>query len=366
MTQDPRLAIGLMSGTSLDGIDAALIESDGVGLVRPLGFTSRAYDPDFRARLRAVLGGQGPVAAVERELTLRHARIVETLIAESGYTVEAITVIGFHGHTILHEPAAGRTWQIGDGALLARETGIDVVSDLRANDVAHGGEGAPLVPLFQAALASDWEKPVAVLNVGGVANVTWIGDPDEPLIAFDTGPGNALINDWCERKAGRAFDEGGGLGLSGRVRESLLQELLSNSYFDRAAPKSLDRDHFRTDLPADLSLADGAATLAAFTAGAVARALEQVPRPPRRWLISGGGRHNAALMKEFGQRLPGLVAPIEAVGWNGDALEAQAFAYLALRSLDGQVLTYPTTTGVKEAVTGGQFHAKPSPFETRG
>ncbi len=357
MAEKLKRAIGLMSGTSLDGIDAALIASDGRGQVRPEGFVSQPYDEAFRARLRGVLGGQGPVAAVERDLTLRHAELVERLLDQAGQTPGAITVVGFHGHTILHEPDQGRTWQIGDGALLAREVGIPVVCDLRANDVAHDGQGAPLVPVYQAALAHNWGKPVAVLNIGGVANITWIGEADEPLVAFDTGPGNALINDWMEREAGKAFDRDGSLSLSGAVDRTVLDGLLSHPYFDRPAPKSLDRDDFGLGTLPALSLADGAATLAAFTAAAVARGLAQVPRPPRRWLVTGGGRHNAGIMKQLRDRLGAPVEPIETVGWDGDALEAQAFAYLALRSLQGLPLSFPTTTGVRQAVSGGRLFA---------
>lgn len=352
-------ALGLMSGTSLDGIDAALIRSDGARSVTAGASISLPYDPETRRRLRSVLGGQGPVAEVERDVTLRHAEAVRRLLDEAGVEASEVRVIGFHGHTILHRPQEGHTWQIGDGALLAAETGIDVVADLRSNDVAQGGEGAPLVPLFQAALAADLAHPLAVVNIGGVANVTWIGATERQVLAFDTGPGNALINDWVEQHGRAPLDVDGALAGAGQVDEALLTRLLDNPYFDRLPPKSLDRDDFSAAPVAGLSLEDGAATLTAFTTATIAKAAAHFPAPVRRWLITGGGRHNPTLMAALAARVEAPVEPVEAVGWQGDVLEAQAFAYLALRSLAGLPLTLPTTTGVSQAASGGCLHKAP-------
>jgi anhydro-N-acetylmuramic acid kinase len=354
-------AVGLMSGTSMDGIDAALIRSDGVGAVAAAAFLSLPYDADLRRGLRSVLGGKGPVEAVARDLTLRHAEAVRRLLQEAGIAAAAVRVIGFHGHTILHRPQEGRTWQIGDGALLAAETGIDVVADLRGNDMVLGGEGAPLVPLYQAALAAGLERPLAVVNIGGVANVTWIGQGgigagEDEVLAFDTGPGNALIDDWVERHGGEPLDRDGAFARAGKVDAAVLERLLDNPYFARRPPKSLDRDDFTGDAVAGLSLEDGAATLTAFTAATIAGAAAHFPAPPRRWLVTGGGRHNPALMAALAERLDAPVEPVEAVGWRGDALEAEAFAYLALRSLAGLPLTLPTTTGVSRPASGGRLH----------
>jgi anhydro-N-acetylmuramic acid kinase len=263
--------------------------------------------------------------------------------------------IGFHGHTILHRPETGRTWQIGDSALLARETGIDVVGDLRQADVAAGGQGAPLAPAYHGALAVPLEKPLAVVNIGGVANVTWIGR-DGALLAFDTGPGNALIDDWVRRHTGAAADFDGRLAKNGSVDETVLAALLKHDYFNRPPPKSLDRDDFDAAPVAALSPADGAATLTAFTAAAVAQAKAVFPEPVVRWLICGGGRHNPALMAALAGRLGAPVAPIEQAGRDGDALEAQAFGYLAVRSLRGLPLSWPTTTGVPAPAPGGQLY----------
>ncbi len=357
-SKDRLLALGLMSGTSCDGVDAALVETDGRAAISCGSWLSEPYDTAFHDRLRSVLGGRGDVVAVERELTERHAHAVRDLLARQNIAPRNVDVIGFHGQTVLHEPERGRTWQIGDGPLLAGLTGIDVVNDFRSADVAAGGQGAPFVPLFHAALAAALPRPLAVLNIGGVANVTWIGEEgvDGELIAFDTGPGNAMLNDWTLRHTSRPADIGGALAGSGRVDAGALSALLTNPYFERPAPKSLDRDAFDAAPLERLSAADGAATLVAFTAAAVAQAQKLFPRPVDRWLIAGGGRHNPTIMAALAQRLGAAVAPVEAVGWDGDALEAQAFAYLAVRSLRGLPLSVPTTTGVSRPLTGGRLN----------
>jgi len=351
-----RLALGLMSGTSLDGIDAALLWTDGIRIEKTGLSATFPYDPALRDGLRGILGGEGPVEAVERALTEAHAAAVDRFLSDAALSKDAVDVIGFHGHTILHRPNEGRTWQIGDGALLAALCGTDVVCDLRSNDVANGGQGAPIVPLYHQALARDLKKPVCILNIGGVANLTWIGTGEDDLIAFDTGPGNALLDEWTEAKTGKIFDEGGALARAGTVDQAILQILLANTYFDAAPPKSLDRIDFDLSALSGLSAAVGAATLTRFTCEAIARAEPLLPEPPCRWLVTGGGRHNPVMMDGLNQLLTSQVEPVEAVGWNGDALEAQAFAFLAVRSLDGLPLTIPSTTGVSKPVTGGRHY----------
>jgi anhydro-N-acetylmuramic acid kinase len=345
-------AIGLMSGTSLDGIDVAMIETDGVARVVPGPLLTVPYPDDFRERLRSVLGGFGPVVEVETELTSLHAEAVERF--RKHHPAIAVDLVGFHGHTILHRPAERRTWQLGDGALLARRLSIDVIGDFRSADVAAGGEGAPLAPLYHAALAASLAKPLAVLNLGGVGNVTWIGD-DQQILAFDTGPGNALIDDWVRRHTGAAADIGGALAGAGHASEAHVAGFLKRTYFARVPPKSLDRDDFRDAVPDGLPLEDGAATLTEMTAAAVAAARRYFPAPAREWLVSGGGRHNPALMTALARRLGAPVRPVEAAGWNGDALEAQAFAYLAVRSVAGLPLSLPSTTGAPQPMTGGRL-----------
>lgn len=354
------LFLGLMSGTSLDGVDAALLETDGLQRLEAGLFQSFPYDVGFRERLRALMDGQGEVEPVEQELTHRHADAVAALLAAAGLEAGQVRAIGFHGQTILHEPEKGRTWQIGDGALLAKLTGIPVVCDFRSADLAAGGEGAPLAPLYHAARASSLPRPLAVLNLGGVGNVTWIGLEEDSLIAFDTGPGNALLDDWARRHAGLPCDLDGALAAAGQVEETALRTLLQDPYFAEKPPKSLDRNAFDPAPLSGLGLEDGAATLAAFTVEAVQRAVQHFPEPPLRWLVTGGGRHNPVLMQRLAARLDAPVQPVEAVGWNGDALEAEAFAYLCARSLAGLPLSLPSTTGVPRPMSGGRLFNPPS------
>ncbi len=351
----PIRAIGLMSGTSLDGIDAALIETDGEAVAAFGPSRTSPYDPALRERLRATLGQRAAPDALVCDLTEAHARAVAALLAEADLAAGDIGILGFHGHTIWHRPREGVTVQIGDGARLARLTAIEVVSDFRSADVAAGGEGAPFVPLYHAALASELDRPIAVLNLGGVANLTWIG-ADGRLMAFDTGPGNALMDEWCAAQTGQSFDAGGALAAAGTVDEARLARMLDHPYFDRPPPKSLDRLDFAADAVAGLSAADGAATLCAFTAAAVARGAALFPAPVTRFLATGGGRHNAALMAALSEALPAPVAPVEAAGWDGDALEAQAFAFLAVRSVRGLPLSLPETTGCARPTPGGRRH----------
>lgn len=398
-------AIGLMSGTSMDGIDVALIETDGEdALVRGPSATF-AYDDAFRGRLAAAIedaraltdrsARPGCLGAVERDLTERHAAAVRQFLAKHSIAPADIAVIGFHGQTVLHkgslvattavgEPRAvldtppvwpveeqrTLTVQLGDGRRLAKLSGIDVVYDLRAADAEAGGQGAPLAPIYHRAMAAKLpQRPVAVVNIGGVANVTWIG-ANGALIAFDTGPGNALIDDWMLRHTGRAMDPDGSTAARGQVNEEALAALFRDEYcgrvlseyFARVPPKSLDRNAFRADAVQGLGVADGAATLTAFTAAAIARAREHFPEEPRLWVICGGGRRNKTLMAMLAARVEYAVVPAEAAGFDGDAVEAEAWAYLAVRSLRGLPITFPGTTGVPLPMTGGVLARTGMPF----
>lgn len=349
----------------MDGVDAALLRTDGRERIEAGPALTLPYDDAFRGKLRSVLGGKGDVRGVERELTLRHAAAVRALLAKACLAPGQVGLVGFHGQTILHAPDQGKTWQIGDGALLAAETGIDVVCDFRSADVAAGGQGAPLVPVFHAALAGGLERPLAVLNIGGVANVTWIGPSgigeSGDLLAFDTGPGNAPIDDWALRHTGMAVDRDGALARSGTVDRAILGRLLAHPYFAQKPPKSLDRDAFDLSPVNSLGTADGAATLTAFTTGAVHRASAHFPAAPQRWIVCGGGRHNPAILQGLRALLAAPVDPAEALGWDGDALEAQAFAYLAVRSRLGLPLSLPGTTGVSRPQPGGVLFQAPRP-----
>ena len=280
------------------------------------------------------------------------------LLDRAGLRPADIDVVGFHGQTVLHRPQRRFTRQLGDGAALARQLGICVVNRFRHADVAAGGQGAPLVPVFHQALAADLQRPLAVLNLGGVGNVTYLGEDGE-MLAFDTGPGNALIDDWVRSRSGAAFDADGHLARAGQVDGPRLAHLLTHPYFAKTPPKSLDRHDFTSSRLDGLSLEDGAATLAAFTIASAAQARAHFPRPATRWLVTGGGRLNAAVMAGLAETLGVPVAPVEAVGWQGDALEAQAFGFLAVRSLHGLPLSWPGTTGVPEPTCGGQVHRTP-------
>lgn len=356
-------ALGLMSGTSLDGIDAALIKTCGEEIQAFGPWLTLPYEESFKARLREAVHGRGDMLAAEHELTLKHYEAVRQLLAQAQMTRKDVAVIGFHGQTVAHRPQEHLTWQIGDGALLAEKCSIDVVCDFRRRDVAAGGEGAPLVPLYHAALARAMELPIAVLNIGGIANVTWIGRSEKggedlldlDILALDTGPGNVMINEWALKHTGVDCDTDGRLARAGKVDAKAVAAMMGNPFFARIPPKSLDRNHFDYEAVAKLSPEDGAATLTEFVAESVKKACEYFPVAPRQWFIAGGGRHNPALMAALKAKLPQVYA-VESLGWTGDALEAQAFAFLAVRSLKGLALSLPTTTGAREAVTGGALY----------
>ena len=359
-------AIGLMSGTSLDGVDVALLETDGeaISAFGPTGY--RSYVEAERNLLRRALDAgaaltdrsarPGVLADAEAFVTRAQAEAVETLLTTERIDRASIDVVGFHGQTVLHRPAERLTVQIGDGRALADRLGLPVVYDFRAADVAAGGQGAPLVPIYHQALARTLDRPhpIAVLNIGGVANVTFVdgGDP----VAGDTGPGNALIDDFMRARTGSPLDRDGGQAARGRVHEDVVACVLADPFFALPCPKSLDRNAFayaNLALP-ELSVADGAATLSAVTAAAVARVVPHLPAPPKTWIVSGGGAHNPTLLRMLSEQLaPATVEGADAAGWSADALEAQAFAYLAVRSLRGLPLTFPKTTGVPEPMRGG-------------
>lgn len=358
---DSMLAIGLMSGTSRDGIDAALIETDGEGVARSIAFHAQPYHDGFRLRLaeacaRAMAmdapGHEPLIDAVTEELTELHVEAVADLLGRDGRIAEEIGVIGFHGHTVAHRPERGWTWQIGDGAALAGAYGITVVADLRSADVAAGGQGAPLLPVYHRALAEGLARPAAVLNLGGVANITFIG-ADDALIAFDTGMASGLIDNWMQTHGDRAYDAGGAAAAAGKVDEGIVAALLAQPWFDAPPPKSIDREAFTIDAVRGLSLEDGAATLTAFTARSVARGLRLLPARPAAIHVAGGGRHNGTMMRMLTEATGVPALPVDGLGWNGDAVEAEGFAYMAVRRLKGLPISFPGTTGAPIPMTGG-------------
>jgi anhydro-N-acetylmuramic acid kinase len=363
---EPVWSVGLMTGTALDGfIDAALLRTDGEEIAAFGAWRLQAYDAGLRARLAASIDAArawdfaGPepdaVTAAEADYTRAHALAVAALLDEAGLAPSDVAVIGFHGLTVLHRPAAGRTRQIGDGALLARLTGIPVAFDFRSADVAAGGQGAPLAPVYHAALLRNagLADPAAVLNLGGVANITWWGGGEE-VAAFDCGPANGPLNEWVEAHGLGAYDRDGRLAASGMVHEGLLLQLLDHPWLGEAWPKSLDRYDFSASMVRGLSPADGAATLTAFTAAAIGIGLDICPKRPDAVVACGGGRKNPVLIAEIERRARVRVIPAEQVGWRGDAIEAEAFAHLAVRTLRGLPLSFPSTTGVAAPTPGGR------------
>jgi anhydro-N-acetylmuramic acid kinase len=362
--------IGLMSGTSLDGVDAAVLETDGETVQGFGPSLTLAYPPELRARLRAVIEAAGDGVrdtgcetphpgppregegegfdAVEREVTDWHVRAVRAL----GVRAE---LIGFHGQTVLHAPVRRLTRQIGDARTLATATQTSVACDFRLADVAEGGQGAPLAPLFHAALAAGLKRPLVVVNIGGVANLTWIGPGADEILACDTGPGNALVDDFMFSRTGTPVDLDGAMAQRGVPDRGILEGWLADPFFKEPAPKSLDRQRFAGALAAlgAHSTEDGAATLAAFTAQAIARTA--LPAPPLRVLVTGGGRKNPAIMAALEAAMGVPVDPVEAVGWDGDALEAQCFGFLAVRVLRRLPLSLPGTTGVPRPMPGGRI-----------
>ena len=356
----PSWVLGTMSGTSLDGVDAAMLRTDGHAILEFGPHAYRPYTDAEQSTIRRAFGqwpGDPDVAAA--------AEVVETAHAELLARFSGADLIGFHGQTLAHEPGGRGTHQAGNGALLAQVLNTPVVWDFRSTDVQLGGQGAPLAPFYHFACAK-WlgaTEPMAILNLGGVGNVTWI-DPTQPnpethgaLLAFDTGPANAPINDLMQIRLGLSQDEGGALAATGRVDEALVKAFTAQAYFHKIPPKSLDRNDFRAFIKKThrLSNADAAATLTAVAAACVAKSAEHFPRAISRLLVAGGGRHNAAMMGELAKRMACDVSNIDDTTLNGDMLEAQAFAFLAARVAYGLPTSCPSTTGVPAAVGGGQI-----------
>jgi anhydro-N-acetylmuramic acid kinase len=358
-------AIGLMSGTSLDGVDVALIETDGrrVKSFGPSGY--RPYTENERGLLRQALteavnlpqrdARPGILREAERAVTLAHAEAVAAFTAQHRITRENVDIVGFHGQTVLHRPEQKMTVQIGDAAALARAIHIPVMFDFRAADVAAGGQGAPFVPVYHRALAQSLERegPIVVVNIGGVSNITYI-DGTDTLIACDTGPGNALLDDYMFRTMSQRFDCEGRTAAQGMVDVAWVIRALEHPFFALPPPKSLDRNDFASLVLREMPPADGAATLTAFTAAAISQIVPLLPKEPRSWIVAGGGARNLTMMRMLRERLePATVEAADALGWSADAIEAQAFGFLAARGLKGLPLSYPATTGVPIPMTGG-------------
>ncbi|WP_273689827.1 anhydro-N-acetylmuramic acid kinase [Ketogulonicigenium vulgare] len=364
-------SVGLMTGTVLDGnIDVALLRTDGETITEFGRYTLAPYPHATRDLLEETLAAarawnfEGPEPAIfakaEDVLTRAQSQAVMDLVASAGLEMSDIGIIGFHGQSVLHRAPTpdriGQTRQLGNGALMAQITGTRVAYDFRSRDMEFGGQGAPLACSYHAALlrGADTRDEAAILNLGGVANVTWTDGADQ-VIGFDTGPANAPLNDWVKLHGAGDMDVGGALGAAGHVDEDRLVALLQHPYLSKAYPKSLDRFDFTADMAKGLSLEDGAATLTAFTAGAVGRALDMLPHRPSNIFVSGGGRHNPTLMRMIEERARVTARPAEDLGWRGDAVEAECFAFLAVRVLRGLPISFPTTTGAPQPLTGGRL-----------
>ena len=353
-------ALGTMSGTSLDGVDAAMMLTDGQSITEFGQTEYRAYTSIEREVIRAALGTWPGDAGVEAA-----AEVVETAHAEVLSRFSGADIVGFHGQTLAHDPRGRRTHQAGSGAVLAEVLGVPVVWDFRTADVRLGGQGAPLAPFYHFACAKHIgaTAPLAILNMGGVGNLTWIDprhrtpDAKGALLAFDTGPANAPVNDLMLARLRVAQDNGGAMAAQGVAHQAIIGTFLRHPYFFKMPPKSLDRNDFRALIEAvsDLADADAAATLTLAAAQAVACGAQYFPQTVARILVTGGGRHNTTLMAMLKSVLPCPVVPIETAGLNGDMLEAQAFAYLAVRVARGLPTSCPSTTGVAGAVGGGQI-----------
>jgi anhydro-N-acetylmuramic acid kinase len=363
--------LGFMSGTSLDAVDMAVLETDGQAIAAfgPAG--ERKLSPHVRALVEAATAdarawpwdAPEPASFVPaaRAVAEEHLRAAQGFMAEHGLAADDLDLVGFHGQTVWHEPpgrtrAQGRTVQLGDAALLARGLGLPVAFDFRTADVAAGGQGAPLAPVYHEALVrwSGLPAPVAVLNLGGVGNITLVG-ADGTLTAFDTGPANGMIDLLVQARTDRRLDEDGVLARVGRVREDVLAAYLDHPYFRARGAKSLDRYDFSLEPVAALSLEDGAATLTAFAAAAVALGVDACPERPSQIVACGGGRHNPVLLADIRERAGAPVTTAEDQGWRGDSIEAEAFAYLAARTARGLPISFPGTTGVPSPMTGGRI-----------
>jgi len=365
---DPIWVAGFMSGTSLDAVDGALLLTDGARIFEFGPVIERKYTPEERSVLQVATDAarawnwQGPqpdtpFAAAREVITTTHADAFSKLIAQA--SDRNISLAGVHGQTVLHrrptDMAKGATLQLIDADALSQAFALPVAYDFRSDDVAAGGQGAPLAPAYHAALiAGQGDEPMAVLNLGGVANIT-ARMTDGSLIAFDTGPANGPIDEWVEGHDQGTYDQGGRLAAAGQVHEGLLADLLEHPWFSETPPKSLDRYDFHAGMARGLSLADGAATLTAFSAAAVAAGIAQLPETPTKVIACGGGRHNPVLMDMLAKALPCAILTAEQVGWRGDSIEAEAFALLAARTLRGLPISFPMTTGAPKPMTGGRI-----------
>jgi anhydro-N-acetylmuramic acid kinase len=346
--------LGLMSGTSADGADVALIATDGENAIEFFGGLTLPYDRELRSRVLDASQHDVPIvelARVERDITLHHAEAVAELLRMLPRESQGVSLIGFHGHTVRHLANEQITMQIGNPWLLAEKTGMRVVSDFRRHDMAVGGQGAPLVAMFHRALFPNEPRPTVIINLGGVANITWLGEHNE-IIAGDTGPGCGLLDEWIQEMAGQPHDEDGRIAQKGKVDESIVESALATPFFSKKLPRSADRFDFDHVDVSGLSVEDGAATLCAVTVRAILQAVKQMPKRPAVVWITGGGVHHPVIMGMITESF-GNVKSVREMNLNPDTLEAECFAWLAMRHTKELPLTIPETTGCRKPVCGG-------------
>lgn len=361
-TQKPVLAVGLMSGTSLDGIDGVILRTDGEDHIEVVAEGYTPFHTSFAEQVQKLIA-QGitldDFLRLEQRFTLKNVESVKALLARSGTLPEDLSVIGFHGQTLRHLPDEGLTWQMGNASLLAQQTGIAVVNDFRRADMAAGGQGAPLIPLFHQALLKEQPQPCVALNIGGIANITYCGTTENgqpTLLAADTGPGMTLLNRWIKQHTGQPMDTDGGIALSGRIHEERVQAALEHAFFAKPLPRSADTADFSCDMVAGLSVADGAATLCAITVAGIMQTLDLLPAMPQTvWTAGGGVQHPLVLTLLRRQNV--AVRSFAELGINPDMLEAACFAWLAVRRLRGLPTSLPATTGARKQTVGGLLSA---------
>jgi anhydro-N-acetylmuramic acid kinase len=358
--KDKYLVIGCMSGTSCDGIDTALLETDGMSYIKFLNGDTLPYHKQLRDKLKIIRSlTTEEILHLEHALTVLHAEAIKDLIEKYKLKANDIQLIGFHGHTVIHQPEHEVTWQIGDGPLLANLTGIDVVYNFRKHDMAYGGQGAPLTPVFHRAIAEKVPKPLVFVNIGGVSNLTYIDNPSdenkEGLIAFDCGPGVGIIDDWISTNTTMGYDEDGKIAMKGQIHKNIISLLFRDRFFKLGYPKSLDRYHFKDDYLSGLSLEDGAITACALTAESIVYAIDKLPKQPRHIILCGGGRNHPVITNMIKKLSQIPVLDIDSLHIDGDLLEAYAFGYLAVRHVKKLPISFPHTTATPRPTLGGVF-----------
>ena len=356
---DSLLALGLMSGTSIDGVDVALLKTNGLDNIINKGYQTYSFSKKIKNKIENFITARNSPKEITKLITDFHTSCVKDFIKKKNISLGSINIVGFHGQTIFHKPDQCWTWQLGDGQQLSNSLNIPVISNFRYRDVCLGGQGAPLVPIWHLAIINSMERekfPCVFINIGGVANITYIEDKNKIPISFDIGPGNAPLDFVMKKYFNKDFDSDGAESAHGTIALTSVNNILSDSWFDLLPPKSLDKnelDKVLTRHIKHLNPSDKAATLAKLVSSSAKKSMSFFSTPPKALYVCGGGRLNKTIMNGFNQEFGNIICSVDELGWNGDALEAGAFAYLAVRSLKGMSFTWKNTTGVSRATSGG-------------